>query len=1110
MKLCSIPFLLRMKCTIIALLLCFQSVIGASQQISLNVTNVPLETILDMVKAQSGHQVLYNSETIKNIKSGAVQLQNAPIADAMKEILKDLPLTYEIKSGTILIKPQPGKTASSALSLDHQHIHQDRIQGRVLDEQGQPLVGVSVRVTGTNIATLTNTNGEFILENLPEEALLQLSSVGFEPVRISTKDLQGPIVMVAAITQLDDVVVTGYNTQARRSITGSVASVKGADIENMSVQSFDKAIQGRAAGVLIQSATGVPGGAVRINIRGVGSINAGTEPMYIVDGVQLNSDATSSRTSTNAMAYINPNDIASIEILKDAASAAIYGAQAANGVILITTKKGQSGKTNFSVNYYEGISQQTRNMNVLSSQDAIALRQEALMNNDPMLSPTVALAQALADFGVRPDLSEEEINALPTYDWQGEAFKPGSVRNVEFSASGGADASTFYISGAYNKHDGNVTNIDFERGTFRMRLNQEVSPRFSMEGGVNLSMITQNGNTGSAGNTSGVASPQYTAAYMPPTVPIYNPDGTFNAYEGMPGTGFNPIQAATVDENLVRQRGLIGNFSASYKILPELTFRSFYGIDYRFIRADYYRDPRTPNGAAWNGYLIDDNTENVNFSTNQTLTYTNVFNHDHTVTAMLGAEYRSDVREYESARANNFPTYQFRTNQSAAEPYSVTGSWSASRRLGFFGQVTYDYQRKIFVSAVARYDGSSRFGVQNRFGFFPGISAGWDMAQEDFMHSPWLDQLKLRVGYGIVGNDQINNVSSRGFYQGGTRYNQEAALRLQTLANPFLGWERNISTNIGLDYGFLNNRISGSLEVFHRESQRLLLNKPLPLTSGFSNVDDNLGRLVNKGLEFDLNTINLQLGDFTWRSNFNIAFLENEVVELYDGEEFISNTVRVGYPLKIWYRARYAGVNASNGRPMWYDKDGNITYQPTADDNVPTKEGWQSDYYGGFTNTFSYKGFDLSVLLHYDMGRHMANTMYQVWYNVMSNPGRNTLQELYDDRWTYPGQITYVARPIAGGAEPNSATRSLASSQFLHDASFIRLRDVTLGYRFSGSILDRLHVANARIYMSAVNLYTWTNWVGYDPEFAVGGSVSNNQGVVPQTMSMTAGIQIGF
>jgi len=986
------------------------------------------------------------------------------------------------------------------------------VTGTVYNDLGELLSGVNVGVKGSSHGAVTDHAGRFTLRYLKEDAVLIFSYVGYITleVPINGKKIVN-ITMLKDIQTLDEAVVTGYSTTTRRAITGSTVSVGGDKFENTPIQSLDKALQGRAAGVSVMSSTGVPGGAVRVNIRGIGSINAGTEPMYIVDGVQLNSGELSSRTSTNTLAYINPNDIESIEILKDAAAAAIYGSQAANGVVIITTKKGKSGKAKLTFNYYLGISAPIKNMDVLNTQDAISMRQEAILNNNPNLSIGASLAQALSDLGVQPDLTPEEILMLQTYDWQAEAFKPGSVSNYELSASGGSNKSSYYISASYNTHEGNVTGIDFKRGSFRIRLNQEVHPRLSFDAGVNLSFISQNGNTGSWGSTSGSASPQYTAAYMPPTVPIYNPDGSFNAYQGMPGTGFNPIQAATVDDNLTRQRSIIGNFSATYRILDNLNFKSFYGIDYRVMRSDYYRDPRTPNGATWNGYLIVDNAENINFITNQSLNYNKTINYDHKITGLLGAEYRSDVREAESARANNFPTYQFRTHQSAAEPYSISGFWSGSRRIGFFSQVNYSFKNRYFISAVARFDGSSRFGVDNQFGFFPGVSIGWDVAQEEFINShSWVEQLKLRVGYGVVGNDQINNVSSRGFYQGGTSYNEQAALRLQTLANPNLGWEKNASTNIGLDFQLFKSRISGVIEVFHRNSHRLLLNKPLPQTSGFGNVDANLGRVVNKGIEFSLNTVNLALRDFKWTTNFNISFLKNQVMELYDGLDYISNTIRVGYPLKIWYRSEFAGVNASNGRSMWYDKNGDITYLPTADDNIPTKKSWQSDYFGGLTNTFSYKGFDLNILIHFDMGRYMSNSMYQVWYNVMSNPGRNTLQELYDDRWTTPGQITYVSRPISGGAELATRTRNYASTLFLHDASFARLREVTFGYNIGPKLLSKLKISRARVYLTGINLFTLTKWVGYDPEFAFYGGVESNQGIVPQTKSITGGIQIVF
>ncbi|MFA5713731.1 MAG: TonB-dependent receptor [Bacteroidales bacterium] len=985
------------------------------------------------------------------------------------------------------------------------------VTGTVYSETGEPLSGVSIRVKGGKGGVATGDDGKYSISNVPKDGTLIFSYIGYSTNEVSVEGRATIITtMLSEAQKLDEAVVTGYSTTVRRALTGSSVSVEGLSMENKPVQSLDKALQGRAPGVSVTSSTGVPGGAVRVNIRGIGSINAGTEPMYIVDGVQLNSDQPGSRTSTNVLAYINPNDIESIVVLKDAAASAIYGSQAANGVILVTTKRGMTGKTRFTVNFYQGVSAPIKNMKVLNSQDLIALRTEAILNGNPALSPDAALAQSLIDAGLRPDLTAEEIVALPTYDWQSEAFKPGSVTNVELSASGGSSTSNYYLSASYNKHDGNVTGIDFERGSFRVRLTQEVLKRLSFDTGINLSFVNQNGNTGSWG-AAGSASPQYTAAYMLPTLPIYNPDGTFNAYEGMPGTGFNPIQAATVDDNLTRQNSLIGNFTATYKILDNLSFKSFYGIDYRMVRADYYRDPRTPNGAPWGGYLIVDYGQNINFITSQSLNYNTTISDDHTLSALLGMEYRSDVRETESSRANNFPTHQFRTHQSAAEPYSITGYWGGSRKLGFFTQINYAFKDRYFVSAVARIDGSSRFGIDNRFGFFPGISAGWDIAQEEFIqNATWLDQLKLRMGYGVVGNDQINVVSSRGFYQGGTSYNGNAALRLQTLANSHLGWEKNATVNIGLDFALFNSRLDGSFEVYRRISHNLLMNRPLPYTSGFSSVDDNLGRVINEGIEIGLNSHNIKSGDFKWSSNFNIAFMRNEVKELYDGLESISNTIRVGYPLKIWYRSKYAGVNASNGRPMWYDKDGNITYLPTSDDNVPTKKGWQSDYFGGLTNTLSYKGLEFSFLIYFDMGRYMENRIYQVWYNVMSSAGRNTLQELYDDRWTTPGQITYDARLINGGGEKNSALRSNTSDLFLHDGSYARLKEVTLAYTLPTKLLSKLNISKMRIYITGINLFTLTNWIGYDPEFAVYGAVEDNRGILPQTKSITGGIQLQF
>ncbi|AWO00565.1 SusC/RagA family TonB-linked outer membrane protein [Chitinophaga alhagiae] len=1107
---CKPAWIMRVSFFLLLTLAMHASGRALSQKITINVKDVPLEKVFLSIEQQSGYLFWYDEKLLKPARKVSLSVKDASLDQTLQLCLKNQDISYKIIRNTIVLsrnvqETNPAGNTPAADSLIRGTV-KVRVKGML-----QPAPGVSVSEEGASGGTLTDEQGNFAIR-IKNGATLQFSMIGFKPRKVMPG--QGPlqVVLEEDVSELDAVVVTGYQVQAKRAVTGSIAKVKGEDIENIPLQSFDKAIQGKAAGVLVQTATGVPGGAVKISIRGEGSITAGTEPLYIVDGVQFNSSSLTSRTSNNPLAYINPNDIESIEILKDAAAASVYGAQAANGVVLITTKTGKSGKTNVNLNYYQGISMPMAKVDVLNTQQALAMRQEALKNRYPDRSDAAIRSEVLQEYGLEPGLSDEDIVALPTYDWQNATFRVGQVQNIELSASGGNEKTTFYVSGAFNNHDGNVIGIDFKKGTAKVRIGHQASKRLSFDLGINMSLITQNGNTGSQGNTSGYASPQYSAVFMPPTVPIYKADGSFNSYPGMPGTGFNPVQAAVVDDNRIRHRALVGNFSATYKILDNLSFRSFYGLDYRYIKTDYYRDHRTPNGAVWNGYLIIEDIENINFTTTQTLNYQRQFNNAHNLSVLMGAEYRSDVSEYASARGEGFATYQLRTMQSAAVAASSTGSWTGFRRLGFFTQANYDFRKKYMLSATLRYDGSSRFGTDNQMGLFPAISAGWDVARESFMEDhTWVDQLKLRIGYGETGNDQINNVSSRGFYQGGGVYNGKAGLRLMTMANTKLGWERNVTLNLGTDFSLLKGRIAGAVEVYRRASKDLLLNRPVPWLSGFDNIDDNVGEVVNKGLEIELNTVNVKSTHFSWNTSFNISFLHNEVTQLYDGLQSISNTIRVGHPLKTYFRPRYAGVNSANGRPMWYDINGNITYLPVAADNVSTEKGALSDYFGGLTNTFRYKGFELNTMFHFDMGRYLVNQMNAVWYNHHGNTvGSNTLLRLYENRWTTPGQVTSIPRLIHGGAETNSAAQHTASTRFLEDASFIRLREVTLAYRFQPALLKRIHLSSARIYFTAVNLHTWTEWTGYDPEIALTGTVENNTGIIPQTRSFTAGIQVGL
>jgi TonB-linked SusC/RagA family outer membrane protein len=490
---------------------------------------------------------------------------------------------------------------------------------------------------------------------------------------------------------------------------------------------------------------------------------------------------------------------------------------------------------------------------------------------------------------------------------------------------------------------------------------------------------------------------------------------------------------------------------------------------------------------------------------------------------LLGFEYRDEVNETSTFNGIGFPTPDFTTPNAAATPVTIGGAWTGFKRVGFFGNLKYDLDKKYFLSFTLRYDGSSRFGSNNQFGYFPSVSAAWNLFEENFLkNSNIVSDLRIRASWGTTGNDQIGNFDSRILYGlGGTRvagafnmnglYNGVSGIGISGLGNPDLQWEKNETYNIGIDYGFANNRIAGSVDAFRRYSRDLLLDMSVPQTAGYNNIRKNIGEVLNEGLEFELRTINLDLGGFRWETNFNITFLRNEVLTLFDDVQVLpgDNTVRVGYPLFTNVNNPYAGVNPANGRPMHYDINGNLTYIRSAADLVPVGGQNMSDMYGGFTNTFTYKGIELSGFFQYDYGRTAAN----VQNFRMSDNGavmRNSRSVFYDNRWTTPGQITDVPRPAFNRAESSRISSYQTTARFYEDASFIRLKQVTLAYNLPTSVLSKYRISNVKVYAQAINLLTWTKWTGYDPEFQETDPARGTEGIVPQTRNYTFGIQVGF
>ncbi|MFD2035130.1 TonB-dependent receptor [Belliella marina] len=1092
-----------------------------SNQITVSIESGTLLELFTEIEAKSEYLVVYNENLISEVNKKQVNLKvkNQDVLEVLKKASIAYGFDYEISGRQIVIK-EALENKEKARNITFTQREDRTVNGVIKDEAGEPLPGVSILVKGTTRGTTTDIDGGFSIR-VEDTDILVVTYIGFRSMEVAIGNRTNfDLMLQEDLSDLNEFVVTGYGVQEKRAITGAMSSLKGEVIENFPVQSFDRALQGQVSGVNVMANNGVPGGPVSIQIRGVGSITAGSEPLIIVDGVQLNTSTTAGNTASNPLSFLNNNDIESIEVLKDGAAASIYGAQAANGVVLVTTKKGKSGKTQFNINYFTGITEPMPEVAMMNSQQFMDARLTARSNRYPNRTDERNRNDVLSSLGFPTSLTDADIANLPTYNWQREAFQTGKTNNIELNASGGNDKTTFFLSGSHNYTEGNVVGIDFQRSTAKLKLNHQENSRLSFGFDVNLAAITQNGSAGSTGSTGAFAAPQYSSPMMLPWIPIYNEDGSYNApVDGFPGAmNRNAISETLLGTRQSRTKSIVSNFNVTYKVLDNLIFKSFYGVDFRLIDNETYTDPRTRSGFATQGSLTTQMRQNTNFITNQTLNYNTKFDGGHNLSALLGAEYRSDVREYSSITGQGFTTFQFRTMQSASIITDASASWTGFRRVGVFGQANYDYNKKYLLSAVLRYDGSSRFGTDTKFGWFPAISAGWNLTEEGFLtDKTWLDQLKLRAGYGETGNDAIDNFASRGLYRSAssTNYNQEPGIQPNGIANDLLAWERNVTTNIGVDYAFFNGRISGAVEVFRRLSKDLLLELPLPWTSGYGNVTSNVGELKNEGVEIELRTVNIRKGDFTWSTNFNITFINNEVLRLGDGDMVLpgNQSVRVGYPLRTNFFRQYAGVNSATGSPMFFDANGEITYNPVSPEDLTTFGNGLSSYFGGFTNTFQYKGFSLSVFFQYDYGRELMNSGQMGFWYRNGQDNRNALERIYLDRWTEPGQITTVPRPMDGGTEVNGVSHVIQSSRFLEDASFIRLKQLSMSYDLPSSFVNRMKLRSARIYAQGVNLLTFTEWKGYDPELVIvqgDDNFGSSQGAIPQTRSYTLGIQFGF
>jgi TonB-linked SusC/RagA family outer membrane protein len=963
------------------------------------------------------------------------------------------------------------------------------------DNLGVP--GATVLVKGTTIGIATDLDGKYSINVPAGSNVLVFRFVGLSPqeVNIGNRSVVD-ISMEQDIQALSEFVITSYGDQSKREATGAISSVKGEIFENLPVQSFDRAMQGRIAGVQVTSTSGQPGGTLSVRIRGVGSINAGNDPLYIVDGVQIssNSDRLSGQGSQNALGSINPNDIESIEVLKDAAAAAIYGAQAANGVVIVTTKRGRKGKSIVKVTVQEGIVQPLNLYDVMDASQLAGIKRVAYQN------------AGRATSGSDVTFGNPEDPNLETNDWLDALYRDGRLSVYDISVSGGDEKTTFYLSGSYTKQEGQIQMSDYSRATGRLNVTHKPSKNFTVS--ANLSLAFQDTN-GAIANGNFVNSPFVGAFSARPNVPIYNEDGTFAPYPSNHLFGYNIIQGVAQEVRSGKTVQTVSNLQMNYQIAPWLSFTSYFGLDFS-DNADINNRPSTiPVFSSYGGASTFTARRTTNFNTNHNFNFNKKFNDVHTVSGILGFEYKAEQFDLQSATGRGFPNPTLIYLQNAAVPFAVSSFFTEFKRAGVFGQVKYDYDDRYTADFTLRRDGHSRFGDQNRWGTFYAASAGWRLSSEAFLQDvTWLDNLRLRASYGITGNSEILNFASRSLVGSGGQYLGGGALTVTQLGNDLLTWEESETFNFGLDATLFNGRIITTVDFWRKNSSSLLLDTPLPVDSGFGTITRNAGEVRNQGVDIDVQTVNIVLGKFQWSTGFNITFLENELLSLYDGLERVGNELIVGRPIQFWYTNQYQGVNPANGRAMYDDGTGtgNYTYitgQNTLDyrgTGLPTS-------YGGFSNTFSYGPLTLEVFFQGQFGNTAANQDIFNLGNWGSGPGNQTVDQL--NYWKQPGDVTAVGRPFEGGQEAGTSNVNTFSTRVLSDGGYIRLKQVTLNYTLSSAAASKIGMSSANFFVQGLNLATFTNFNGIDPE-VVGVTGNTTFGRYPNARQISAGLTLNF
>jgi TonB-linked SusC/RagA family outer membrane protein len=1016
-------------------------------------------------------------------------------------------------------------TVVSAATSTSLNLQQKRVTGKVTDATtGEALPGVTVVIKGTTTGVASDLDGSYTLDVPSGSAILQFTSVGYasQEVTVGQREVIN-MAMQSDVTLIEELVVVGYGFKKKRDLTGSISSISASNIEDTPVKDVLSALQGRAPGVVVTANSGAPGAGITVRVRGYSSLNSGNDPLYVIDGVPVESNAMTSLNGydmhgLNPLSDINPGDIESIEVLKDAASTAIYGSRAANGVVLITTKRGREGQAKVTLNYFSGISEITRHLGVLNAQQWREIIIDSYANLDRYNGATTPTEPHWTAIDSLNPMNNGDV------DWQSVMYRKAWQHQVDLGVQGGSEAARYAFSTSYLDQDGIFLASNYKRITSRLNTDFKVSDKVTI--GQNVSFTNGKNNRINAGGTGNLSLVQ-SILVRPPIYSLTYPDGSpINYFNGKR----NPVGMAEECTHLNVTNRIIGNQYLEYSILDNLMFRTSLSIDFISMKEDEFYPTTVDYRAGYNWGAVRSRT-NMTWANENYLTYNTTIGEGHDVAAMAGFSMQDWKMETTGLDGLYFASDNIRTlNGAGTISNQAVNRTDEHSMLSYFGRISYNYKGRYLAEANVRADGSSRFGADNRFGYFPSASAAWRFSDESFANGlNFLTDGKLRISVGQTGNEAIPNYVQGGEFAIGTNYLTFSGASPTVMPNQALKWEVTTQYNLGLDLAMFNSRVNFVADFYVKNTSDLLFAVPIPETTGFPFITRNIGDISNKGMEFAINTHNINR-EFQWSSSFNIGFNRNKVVDLPDEvltNGYIKNgdyhILKEGEPIGTFYGWKFLGVYARDednvngvkfgsatgkpfigGDPIWDDLNNDNVIN---DDDKQIIGDAQPIFAGGFSNDFSYKNFSLNVFLQFcygnDIYSHLNNMRNWVFaYNNVSTDALN--------RWREQGDVTDYPAPVRNDPKRNEYLR--VSDRWIEDGSYMRLKNVTFSYTIPKAITSRAGISRLRAYVSGENLLTFTHYTGYDPEVNSysGLQVGVDEGAYPQSRTVVFGLNLEF